>query len=52
MASTVIKKVETTVEVSTSIASLPNTAEALIAEYNDTKAAMKSLEDRKKEGYF
>jgi predicted phage-related endonuclease len=49
MASTVIKKVETTVEVSTSIASLPNTAEALIAEYNDTKAAMKSLEDRKKE---
>jgi len=49
MASTVITTKETSVAVSTTTVALPKDAEALITEYNDTKAAMKSLEDRKKE---
>lgn len=49
MPSTVITTKETSVAVSTATVALPNEAETLIAEYNDTKAAMKSLEDRKKE---
>ena len=47
MPSTVITTKETSVAVSTTTVALPTEAEALIAEYNDTKAAMKSLEDLK-----